>query len=72
MSSFYVFFLAEVVFLYLCNFNISENVNIFGIAFWQKFKYLQIFQFWRSSECHFQIIFLVNFTIIVFYQKNDQ
>ena len=28
----------ERFFLYLSNFNIAENVNIFGIAFWQKFK----------------------------------
>ena len=28
----------ERFFLYLCNFDTAENVNIFGITFWQKFK----------------------------------
>ena len=37
MSSFYGFFDWNV---FLFSFNIAENVNIFGIAFWQKFKYL--------------------------------
>ena len=31
--------------LNLCNFNIVENVNIVGTAFWKKCKYLQNFQF---------------------------
>ena len=31
--------------VYLCNFNIAENVNIVGISFLHKCKYLQRFQF---------------------------
>ena len=37
--------LTETFVLYLCNFNFAENVNIVGIAFLQKSKYLQDFQF---------------------------
>ena len=34
--------LSETFVLYLCNFDIAENVNIAGIAFLHKCKYLQI------------------------------
>ena len=39
------FLLTETFVLNLCNFNIAENVNIAGTAFWQKYKYLRNFQF---------------------------
>ena len=39
------FFLTETFVLNLCNFNIADNANIVGTAFWKKCKYLQNFQF---------------------------
>ena len=39
------FFFIETFVLYPSNFNIAENANIFGIAFLQKYEYLQSLQF---------------------------
>ena len=43
--SFYLNILTETFVLNLCSFNIAENANIVGTAFWQKRQYLQSFQF---------------------------
>ena len=38
-------FFIETFVLYPSNFNIAENANIVGIAFLQKYEYLQSLQF---------------------------
>ena len=64
LLSFFLF-LTETFVLNLYNFNIAENVDIVGTAFYKKCAYLQNFQlkrFWKYYIC-FQIIFWETFNL---------